>query len=154
MWWLLAVQVFFYDASISFMVGKFAGWLIYLPALPNWVSTSQKSIGSSSIISVTLQDHIFLVAWFSICMKCPLHSMQTFLYLGLHFKSHLPDCLFLKYTWSPSWTAGLSLPTVFWAFLNLFSANVFFAIANANLQVSRFSISESGSPRKCCIGSR
>ena len=25
----------FYDESISFMVSKFAGWLIYLPDLPN-----------------------------------------------------------------------------------------------------------------------
>ena len=25
-----------------------------------------------------------------------VHSMQTILYPGLHFKSHLPGCLFLK----------------------------------------------------------
>ena len=95
------------------MVGKFAGWLTYLPALPNWVFTSQNSIGGSSIMSVTLQDHVFPVAWFLICMKCPSCSMQTILYLGLHFKSHLPGCLFLKYTQSPIWKAGLSLAIVF-----------------------------------------
>ena len=80
------------------MVGKFTGWIIYLPALPNFVSMLQNSMGGSNMISVTLEDHIFPVAWFSICMKCPLCSMQTILYLGLHFKFHLPDCLFLKYT--------------------------------------------------------
>ena len=135
------------------MVGKFAGWLIYLPALPNWVFTSQNSIGGSSIMSVTLHDCVFPVAWFSICMKCPSCSMQTILFLGLHFKSHLPGCLFLKYTQSPIWKAGLSHAIVFWAVLNLFSSNGFFAIANANLCVSRFSIPDSGSPRKCCIAS-
>ena len=41
-------------------------------------------------MSLMLQDHIFPVAWFSMWMKCPLHSMQTILYPGLHFKSHLP----------------------------------------------------------------
>ena len=135
------------------MVGKFVGWLIYLPALPNWVSPFQNSIGGSRIMSVTLQDGIFPVAWFSICMKCPSHSMRTILYLGLHFKSHLPGYLFLKYTWSPIWKAGLSLAIIFWVAVNLFSSNVFFAIANANLCVSRFSIPDLGSPRKCCIGS-
>ena len=90
------------------MVGKFAGWLIYLPALHNWVSIFQNSMGGSNMISVTLQDHIFLVAWFLICMKCLLCSMQTILYLGLHFKSHLPGCLFLKYTQSSTWKAGFS----------------------------------------------
>ena len=33
------------------MGGKFAGWLTYIPALPNWVFTSQNSIGGSSIMS-------------------------------------------------------------------------------------------------------
>ena len=78
-------------------------------------------------MSVTLQDHIFPVTWFLICMKCPLHSMQTILYLGLNFKTHLPGCLFLKYTQSPTWMAG-------------FLSNDFFAIARANL-----CIPESGS---------
>ena len=135
------------------MVDKFAGWLIYLPALPNWVSIFQNSMGSSNMISDTLQVHIFPVTWFSIHMKCLSCSMQTILYPGLHFKSHLPDCLFLKYTQSPTWKAGFSHAIVFWAVLNLFSSNVFFAIANANLCVSRFSIPESGSPRKHCMGS-
>ena len=86
------------------MVGKFAGWLTYLPALPNWVFTSQNSIGGSSM-SVTLQDCVFPVAWFLICMKCPLHSIQTVLYLGLHFKSHLPGCLFFE-IYTISYLAG------------------------------------------------
>ena len=45
---------------------------------------------------LTLQDHIFSVAWFSMRMKCPLHSIQTILYPGPHFKSHFPGCLFLS----------------------------------------------------------
>ena len=95
------------------MVGKFVGWLTYLPALLNWVSTSQNSIGGSRIMSFTLQDHIFPVDWFSICVKYLLHSMQKILYVGLHFKSHLPGCLFLKYTQSPIWKAGLSPAIIF-----------------------------------------
>ena len=70
-------------------------------------------MGGSNMISVTLQDCIFAVTWFSICMKCPSHSMQTILYLGLHFKSHLPDCLFLKYTQSTPWKVGMSHAIVF-----------------------------------------
>ena len=131
------------------MVGRLVGWLIFLPTLPNWVSKFQKSIGGSRMISVTLQDHIFPVAWFLICMKCPLCSMWTILYLGLH----LPGCLFLKYTQSLIWKAGLSHVIVFWVAVNLFSSNVFFAIAKANLCVSKLSIPESGLPRKCCMGS-
>ena len=52
-------------------------------------------------MSLMLQEHIFHVAWFSMWMKCTLHSMWTILYPGLHFKSHLPGYLFLKYTQSP-----------------------------------------------------
>ena len=151
MWWLLTVLV---DGTfLSLVVGKFTGWLMYLPALPNWVSMFQNSMGGSNMISIMLQDCTFPVAWFSMCIKCPSHSMQTILYLGLHFKSHLPGCLFLKYTQSPTWKAGFCHAVVFWAVLNLFSSNVFLAIANANLCVSKFSIPESGSPRKCCMGS-
>ena len=87
----------------------------------------------------------FPVACFSICKKCPLHPMWTILYPGLHFKSHLPSCLFLKYMQSPILKDGGFLSMVFSAILNLFSSQVFFAMANANLCVSRFSILESGS---------
>ena len=113
MWWLLAVWFCFLInwLSISFMVGKLAGWLIYLPALPNWVSIFQNSIGGSRTLSVTLQDHICPVAWFSICMKCLLHSVWTILYPGLHFKSHLPGSLFLKYTWWKSTCYTISIPS-------------------------------------------
>ena len=100
----------------------------------------QNSIGGSSIISVMLQDCVFPVAWFSMWMKCPLHSIQTIWYLGLHFKSHFPGCLFLKYTWSPTWKGGLSLARVFWVAVNLFPLRVFLAIASPNLCVSRCSL--------------
>ena len=46
------------------MVGTFAGWLIYLPALPNWVSMFQNSMGGSKIMSFTLQEHAFLWSGF------------------------------------------------------------------------------------------
>ena len=59
---IISSATFFMNYPLSFMVGKFAGWLTYLPALMNWVSTSQNSIGGSSIMSVTLQDSIFPVA--------------------------------------------------------------------------------------------
>ena len=51
------------------MVGKLAGWLIYLPALLNLVSIFQNCIGGSRIMSVTLQDCTFPVAWILICME-------------------------------------------------------------------------------------
>ena len=135
------------------MVGKFAGWLMYLPALPNWVSIFQNSMHGSNMTSFTLQEHTFLVAWFSICKKCLSCSIWTILYSGLHFRSHLLGCLFWKQTLSPILKDGGVQPMVFWAVLNLFSSKVFFAIASASLCASRFNIPESGSPRKCCIGS-
>ena len=156
LYWRYVVTIYSdggYQLSLSVMVGKFAGWLIYFPALPNWVSVFQNSMGGSKIMSFMLQECIFPVPWFSICKKCLLHSRQTILYLGLNFKSHLPGCLFLKYMQSPILKDGGFLSMVSWAVLNLFSSKVFFAMANANLCVSRFSIPESGSPRKHCMGS-
>ena len=99
------------------MVGRFAGWLIHFPALPNWVSLFHNSTGGSSTASFALQDHIFPVAWFSMCRKCPVHSFQTILYPGLHLRSHLPGCLFLKYTLLPILKEGGVLSMVFCAVL-------------------------------------
>ena len=82
-------------------MGMFAGWLMNFPALTNWVSMFHNLAGGSSTTSFTLQDRTFPVAWFSICRKCSLCSIQTILYPGLHLRSHLPGCLFLKYTLSP-----------------------------------------------------
>ena len=135
------------------MVGRFAGWLIYFPAVSNWVSMFQNSTGGSSTTSFTLQDHTFPVAWFSICRKFLSHSIWTILYLGLHLRSHLPGCLLLKYTLSPILKEGGVLFMVFCAGLKQFSSNVFLAIANASLCASRFSIPESGSPENHCMGS-
>ena len=135
------------------MVGRFAGWLIYFPALPNWVSMFQNSIAGSNTTSFTLQDHTFPVAWFSICRKCPSCSIWIILYLGLHLRSHFPGCLFLKYTLSPILKEGGVLSMVFCAVLKQFSSNIFLAMANASLCTLRFSIPESGSPKNCCMGS-
>ena len=38
---------------LSMMVGKFAGWLLYFPALPNCESMFQNSTGGSSTMSLT-----------------------------------------------------------------------------------------------------
>ena len=115
------------------MVGKCAGWLINFPALPNWVSIFQNSTGHSGTTSFMLQDHISPVAWFSMCRKCPWHSIQTILYPGLHLRSHLPGCLFLKYTLSPILKEGGFLSKVFCAILKRFSSRVFLAMANVSL---------------------
>ena len=135
------------------MVGRLTGWLKDFPALPNWVSIFHNSIGGSSIMSFTLQDHTFPVAWFSIYRKCPLCSIQTVLYPGLQLRSHLPGCLFLKYTQSPILKEGGVLSMVFCAVLKQFSSNIFLAMANMSLWASKFIIPESGSPRNHCIGS-
>ena len=71
-------------SSLIMIVGKFAGWLTYLPALPNCISISQNSTGGSSTTSFMLQDHTFPVAWFSMCGKCLLYSIWTILYPGLY----------------------------------------------------------------------
>ena len=134
------------------MSHRFAGWLINFPALPNWVSTFQNSTGGSSTMSFTLQDRTFPVAWFSMCRKCPLHSIWTILYPGLHLRSHFLCCLFLKYTLSPVLKEGGVLSKVFFVVLKWFSSKVFLAMANASLWASKFIIPESGSPKNCCIG--
>ena len=123
------------------------------PALPNWVSIFHNSTGGSSTTSYTLQDQTFPVACFSICRKCPLHSIQTILYPGVHLRSHLPGCLFLKYTLSPILKVGAVLSMVLCAVLKQFSSRVFLAVANASLWASKLSIPESGSPKNHCIGS-
>ena len=127
------------------MVGRVAGWMINFPALPNWVSIFQNSTGGSSTMSFTLQDCTFPVTWFSMCRKCPLHSIQTILHPGLHLWSHLPGCLFLKYTLFPIWKEGGVLSMGFCVVLKLFSSKVLLAMANVSLWAS--SISEFGSLR-------
>ena len=73
----------------------------------------------------------FPVAWFSMCRQCPLHSIQTILYPALHFKPHLPDCLFLKNTLSQILKLGRLQFVVLWACLNQFLLRVFLAMAGA-----------------------
>ena len=135
------------------MVGRFAGWLINFPALPNWVSMFQNSTGSSSTTSLALQECTFPVAWFSMCRKCLSCSIWKILYLGLHLRSHVLGCSFLRYTLSPILKEGGVLSRVFCAVLKWFSSKVFLAMAKVSLCASRFSIPESGSLRNCCMGS-
>ena len=135
------------------MVGRFIRWLINCPALPNWVSMFRNSTGGSSTTSFILQDCTLPVAWFSICRKCLSCSIWTILYLGLHLRSHLPGCLFLKYTLSPILKEGGVLSIVFCAVLKQFLSSAFLAMANVSWCTSRFSILESGSPKNHCMGS-
>ena len=64
----------------------------------------------------------FSVAWFSMCRKCPLHSVRTTLYPGLHLRSHLLGCCVFKYTLSPIWKEAGCLSVVFHAVLKWFSS--------------------------------
>ena len=48
--------------SRSVIVGKFAGWLIYLPALLNCMLMFHNSTGGLSTTSLTLHDLVFPVA--------------------------------------------------------------------------------------------
>ena len=48
--------------SLSVLVGKFAGWLMYLPALPNCMSMFHNSTGGSRTTSLMLHDLVFPVA--------------------------------------------------------------------------------------------
>ena len=123
------------------------------PALPNWVSIFHNSTGGSNTTSFTSQDQTFPVAWFSICRKCLSCSIQTILYPGLHLRSHLPGCLFLKYTLSPILKVGGVLSMVLCAALKQLSSRVFLAMASVSLWASKFSIPESGSPKNQCMGS-
>ena len=135
------------------MVGRFTGWLIHFPALPNWVSMFHNLAGGSNTTSFTLQDQTFPVAWFSICRKCPLCPIQTILCPGLHLRSQLPGCLFLKYTLSPILKVGGVLSMVLGAALKQLSSRVSLVMASASLWASKFIISDSGFPKNNCIGS-
>ena len=95
---------------------------------------------------------LFTVAWFLKYRKCPSHSICTILYPGLHLRSNLPGCLFLKYTVSPILNDGGCLSMVFCEVLQWFSSNVFLAMVKASLWASRLSILEFGSLKSHCIG--
>ena len=125
------------------MVGRFAGWLIHFLAQPDWVSIFHNSTGGSSTTSFMLQNHVFPVVWFSMCRKCPSHSIQTILYPGLHLRSHFLGCLFLKYTLSPILKEGDALSEVLCVILKWFLSKVFLAMPSASLWASRFSIPDS-----------
>ena len=52
----------FHLQFVSVIVGKFAGWLMYLPPLPNCVSMFHNSTGGLSTTSLMLHDLVFPVA--------------------------------------------------------------------------------------------
>ena len=71
------------------MVGKFAGWLMYFPALAELcVNVPKFCWWHSSTVSLMLHDLNFPVAWFSMCRECPSCLVWTILYPGL--QSEIP----------------------------------------------------------------
>ena len=58
------VQEFVHPQSASAIVGKFVGWLMKIPALPNCLSMFHSSIGGSNTMSLTLHDLVFLLHGF------------------------------------------------------------------------------------------
>ena len=101
------------------MVGRFVGWFMKFPALPNWVSIFCSSTGSSCTTFLTLQEWIFPVAWCLIWGCCPLPvykqsytwlSISSHIYQVVYFQSKL--CL-----WLESQVKGYLLPSVhFWTY--------------------------------------
>ena len=83
--------------------------------------------------------------------KVSVASIWIIPYLGLHLRSHLLGCLFLKYMLSPI-LKEVGVPSrVFCAVLKWFSSNIFLAMASVSLCASRFNIPESGSPKNHCM---
>ena len=78
----------FWELSCKVMVGRLVGWFMNFPALKNWLSMFHSLTVGSCTTYFTLQDQVFPE-----CLSC---SIWTILYLDLHFKSHLPGCLFFK----------------------------------------------------------
>ena len=52
----------FHLQLVSLIVGKFAGWLMYLPTLPNCVLMFHSSTGGLGTTSLTLHDLVFPIA--------------------------------------------------------------------------------------------
>ena len=134
-------------------MGIFAGWFINFQAVPNLVSTFHGSTDRLCKISLTFQGLVFPVAWFSVWRECPLCSLQTILWIALHFRPHLLGCLLFRYTLLPILKLGGVCSVVFCACLNLFLSKVSLAIASAKWCDLRSKHPDSGSPRNCCMGS-
>ena len=99
-------------------------------------------------------DHTFLVACF-LCAGSVHHThFRQFCNLVSTWGPTCWVCLFLKYTLSPIIKEGSCLLMVFWAVWKQFSSNVFLLIAKVSLRASSLIIPESGSSKKCCMGSR
>ena len=106
------------------MVGRFAGWLINFPALPNWVSIFQNSTGSSSTTSFKLQDCTFPVAWFSYTENVH-HAQFGNSVSGSPLEVPFGRLFFLKYTLLPVLKEGGVLSRIFCAILRLMQVCVF-----------------------------
>ena len=61
------------------------------------------------------------MAWFQYAAGVHCAQIWTIMLPGLHLRSHLPGCLFLKYTLSPILKEGCILSMVFYAILKWFS---------------------------------
>ena len=143
----------FHLQLVSVIVGKFAGWLMYPPALPNCMSMFHNSTGGLSTTSLTLHDFVFPVAWF-LC-EGTVHNAQ---YGQFNIQASISGPIFLAACfWStllPILKDGGSLAVVFWAVLKWFSSRVFLAIDRARWCALKLSSPDSGSPRNHSISSR
>ena len=136
------------------MVGKLAGLVNIAAGSPELGFNIPELDGRFKIISVTLQDCVFHVAWFSMWMKCPLCSIWTIRYPGLHFKSHFPSCFILEMHMISNLKCWVVPCQSLLGSCESILIKGFLSVASASLCVSRCSLPESGSPRKCCMGSR
>ena len=88
---------FFCLIHASFMVDKFTGWLIYLPALLNQVSIFQNSDGWFKYdICHVARLYFSSGLVFNMYEMSVMHSMWTILYLGLHFTGPFARLLVLE----------------------------------------------------------
>ena len=129
------------------MLGKFAGWLMHLPALLNCVSIFQNFVG----VPRWCPSHYRIICsrWLGFQYVRNVHHTQCRQFYILAFilgPICWAVCSLCKL--SPILKDGGVQSMVFWAILNLLSSRVFFAIANASLFLG-FNILESGSPRRC-----
>ena len=135
------------------MVGKFAGWLTYFPALPNCVSMFHNSTGNSSTTSFMLQDHTLPVAW--IWCAENVHCTQ-FGQLCILVSTWVPTCLVACSQNIPYHLPWRMVVVCLWSSKQSkwFSFNVFLMMAKTSLWASRLSIPESRFPKSHCVGSR
>ena len=139
------------SSALRRIVGRFAGWFINFPALPNFVSTFHSLTGGLCTTFLTLSGLVFAVVVFYMeVVSFVLYADKPVTSSPFHVPLH--SCLFLKYTLSPIMKLDGVQFVVFCACLNLFSSKVFLVMASNRWCDLRFRNPESGSSRNHCIG--